>query len=312
MTGAPLPAGANAVAKHEDCRVAADGTVRLPPGGLQPGAGVMQRGASFAAGEIVLSAGKRISPIDMGMLAEVGRSSVLAAARPRVAVLATGNELVEVGVAPGPGQIVNSNGPMLLAWLEQLGAAATDLGIARDDPAGLEARMAAGLEHDVLLVSGGVSAGVMDLVPGVLERLGVRQVFHKIRMKPGKPLWFGVRVQDDRRTLVFGLPGNPVSTLASFVLFVKPALRALAGGGFVAEDIQLGVLAAEVSHRGPRPTYYPCVAKCVVGELNVEPLRWRGSSDLAALTRANALAVLPEGDYRLEAGRRVELVWLNR
>lgn len=314
MTGAPVPAGADAVVKHEDTKLLDESTVELPVGKIAAGAGIMRRGSSFHAGQQVLEAGRWLTPIDIGLLAEIGRDQVSVTPRPRVAVLATGNELVECGKPVTAGQIRNSNGPMLLAALEEMRVDAFDLGIGRDDRAALQSLIQQGLEQDVLLVTGGVSAGVMDLVPGVFAELGVVEVFHKVRMKPGKPLWFGVREGNARRTLVFGLPGNPVSTLVSLELFVKPALRALAGEEFTTQRTVRGVLTEEVNHRGGRPTYNPCqidFGRREAGKPVVEPLPWRGSADLAALTRANALAILPAGDYQLTAGQEVDVISLS-
>jgi molybdopterin molybdotransferase len=314
MTGAPVPDGADAVVKHEDTRLVDESTVELPAAKVAAGAGIMHRGSSFHAGQQVLEAGRWLTPVDIGLLAEIGRDRVPVTPPPRVAVLATGNELVECGQPVAAGQIRNSNGPMLLAALEEGRVETFDLGIARDDRDLLRGHIRQGLEADVLLVTGGVSAGVMDLVPGVLAELGVEEVFHKVRVKPGKPLWFGVREHDQRRTLVFGLPGNPVSTLVSLELFVKPALRVLAGEEFSPPRTVRGVLAAEVSHRGERPTYNPCridFGRREEGKPVVEPIAWRGSADLAALTRANALAVLPAGDYEYPAGQEVDVIALR-
>jgi molybdopterin molybdotransferase len=185
-----------------------------------------------------------------------------------------------------------------------------DLGVARDDPVDLRAKISGGLVCDVLLISGGVSAGVKDLVPDTLAELGVREHFHQVRVKPGKPLWFGVRESVDRRALVFGLPGNPVSTMVSFKLFVEPALAALAGAEFAAPATQRGMLAAKFKHRGGRPTYHPCRrVPDERGEQRIEPLNWQGSADLATLTRADCLAAFPAGDYELGAGAEIE--WLT-
>jgi molybdopterin molybdotransferase len=233
--------------------------------------------------------------------------------RPTVGVLPTGDELVEAHEATGPGQIRNSNGPMLLAAVRAAGALAVDLGVARDDPADLRAKITRGLECDVLLVSGGVSAGIKDLVPGVLAALGVVEKFHQVRVKPGKPLWFGVRESEGRRSFVFGLPGNPVSTMVSFKLFVEPALAALAGAEFSGPATQRAELAAKFKHRGGRPTYHPCRrVRDDAGDQRpmIEPLDWRGSADLATLTRADCLAVFPAGDYELAAGDAVEWIAL--
>ena len=313
MTGAPTPAGADVVIKHEDTKLIDDTTVRLPEGKPLPFAGVMRRGEAFSTGQQVLDAGKRLTPIDIALLAEIGKSNVQVVPRPRVAVLATGNELVPCGTPVGPGQITNSNSPYLLASLDQISASAIDLGICADDAAELRSRFAKGLEADMLLITGGVSAGVMDLVPGVLTELGVQQVFHKVKMKPGKPIWFGVYEQDGHRALVFGLPGNPVSALVGVELYVKPALRALGGEAFAPPSTTPGTLATEIGHKGPRPTYYPCridFGNRQQGRPAVTPLPWRGSADLAALTKANALVILPRGDYTYEPGQAVEVIAL--
>ncbi len=313
MTGAPTPDGADAVIKHEDTKLLNDSTVEIPAEPLKESAGIMRRGEAFHSGQQLLDAGKRLTPIDLALLAEIGQCSVRVIPRPRVAVLSTGNELVECGTAVGPGQITNSNGPLLQSTLQAVHAKPIDLGICRDDPDRLREAMSEGLEADILLVTGGVSAGVMDLVPGVLEELGVKQVFHKVKMKPGKPIWFGVREREDRRTLVFGLPGNPVSALVGMELFVKPALRALSGEVFAPPRTTPGVLTTEIGHKGGRPTYYPCSIDFEnrdSGRATVATLPWRGSADLAALTRANALVVLPDGDYVYEPGQEVEVIIL--
>lgn len=322
MTGAPIPDGADAIVKHEDipsideisAEISAEETViEMPKAGVSAGTGVLLRGAAFHEGQEVLTAGTFLSPIDIALLAEVGRPEVTVTPQPSVAVLPTGNELVECGQPVGAGQICNSNGPMLLALLEASGAQPIDLGIGRDETDALTKLMKKGLEADMLLVTGGVSAGVMDLVPGVLKDLGVKQVFHKVRMKPGKPVWFGEYEHQGRRKLVFGMPGNPVSTLVSFEIFVKPALRVLAGGEFVPPRPQRAVLTTSIGHRGKRPTYYPSqlhFGNRKKGLPTVETLPWRGSADLAALTRANALTILPEGDYELEVGSEVDVLTL--
>jgi len=311
MTGAPLPEGADAVVKWEECELLEEGAIRNPAASVKAGSCVLKRGASFRMGQVVLKAGKRVGPLDIALLAEIGQAEATAIPRPRVGVLPTGDELVQAGEPVGPGQICNSNGPMLLAALAAADATAVDLGVARDDPGDLREKISRGLECDVLLVSGGVSAGVKDLVPGVLAELGVVEQFHKVRVKPGKPLWFGVREDGKRRTLVFGLPGNPVSTLVSYRLFVLPALRTLAGEEFGPPAMERAVLARSLEHRGNRPTYFPCRR---VGNSSspprVEPLDWKGSADLATLTRADCLAALPAGDYRLEAGAEIDVLAL--
>jgi len=163
------------------------------------------------------------------------------------------------------------------------------------------------LEYDVLLLSGGVSAGVLDLVPGVLKSLGVREVFHKVQLKPGKPIWFGRPERDGRQTLVFGLPGNPVGSWVCFELFVRPALAKLAGRSETSGERTSAVLLTRVTQRGDRPTYFPAAYRQAESGPTVEPLAWQGSADLATLAQANALAILPPGDRVYAAGEHVEV-----
>ena len=165
---------------------------------------------NFAKGDVLFKRGHRVRPSDIGLLAEVGTYNVMTGQSPSIAVLPTGDELVDCQDLPGQGQIRNSNGPMLLAMANHLGSKTTDLGIGRDNPGDLRAAIASGLDHDMLVLSGGVSAGLLDLVPSILAEEGVVEVFHKVKVKPGKPIWFGVLKRDQRTTFVFGLPGNPV------------------------------------------------------------------------------------------------------
>lgn len=313
MTGAPVPAGAEAVVKWEDCRELAEDRIANPAAGIAAGHCILKQGTAFHRGETVLPAGKVLTPLDIALLAEIGQPRVAAVPRPTVGVLPTGNELIAADQPLAPGQIRNSNGPMLLASLAGAGVRAIDLGVARDEPAALRSAVERGLtECDVLLISGGVSAGVMDLVPGVLAALGVREVFHKLKMKPGKPLWFGVRDTDQRRQYVFGLPGNPVSTLVSFRLFVVPTLAALAGAPFAPPATKRCALSANYNHRGGRVTYHPCRTVDVASPLpQIEPLAWRGSADIKTLTQADCLGVFAAGDYQLAAGTEVDALPLN-
>ncbi len=317
MTGAPLPDGADAVVMVEQSqRIASQSSatgperVRLSPVKVvAPGQNIVRRAAALACGDRVLTAGHLLRPIELGMLAEVGRTEVLAIPRPRVAVLATGNELVPPNLKPAAAQIRNSNTPMLLAAAQAAGAEANSLGIARDETRDLEQRIAAGLEADILVLSGGVSAGVLDLVPATLDALGVEPVFHKIRIKPGKPLWFGVKRHADASsmTLVFGLPGNPASSLVGFELFVRPAIARLAGRSFQVEE-QFAQLTCEFTHRGERPTFYPASLLEQRGTAaSVTPLRSQGSGDLRVWAGANSLACFPAGDYTLRAHEQVRV-----
>ncbi len=196
MTGAPLPEGADAVVQVEHTRPVTGEMTRdeiaIETNRLTPGKNILKRGESTRQGDRVVSAGRQLRAQEIGALAELGKAEIAVIGRPRVAVLATGDELVPVGSVPGPGQIRNSNEAMLIAQLRQMGAAPHPLGVARDDPADLREKISRGLAYDVLLLSGGVSAGKLDLVPSVLAEAGVRQVFHKVKVKPGQPIWFGV------------------------------------------------------------------------------------------------------------------------
>ncbi|HVA48086.1 MAG TPA: gephyrin-like molybdotransferase Glp [Pirellulales bacterium] len=301
MTGAPLPAGADAVVMVERTEPIDASQVRISPQRIASGQNIVPRAASMRRGEMVLRAGHAVRPMEIGLLAEVGRHELLAFRRPRVAVLPTGNELVTPAEVPAAGQIRNSNGAMLLAAVRHAGGGPVDLGIGRDDRASLRRLMSEGLRSDVLLISGGVSAGVLDLVPGVLADLGVRQVFHKVNIKPGKPLWFGVDEAEGASKLVFGLPGNPVSTLVCFELFVRPALGAMAGHPFGPRATVLARLTAPFHHRGDRPTYYPAKVTATGDGDTVETLAWQGSGDLRTLASANALIHFAGGECRYSA-----------
>lgn len=314
MTGAPIPQGASAVVMVEYSEpFALDSSlprVRLATRPATEGQNIMRRASSMVRGQSVLSAGRMLRGIELGVLAEVGRAQVRCVPRPTLAVLATGNELVPAATIPSAGQIRNSNGPLLVAAAQMAGAAPLDLGIARDDVASLRQRIDQGLECDVLVISGGVSAGVLDLVPGVLAAAGVRQVFHKVNLKPGKPLWFGTFARPQGDTLVFGLPGNPVSSLVCFELFVRPAIGRLSMRGDTGLVEVAARLLVDYQHRGERPTYHPARLLDTQDGPTVEPLRWQGSGDLRTLVEANALACFPSGTALHRTGESIRTLRL--
>lgn len=309
MTGAPLPRGADAVVMVERSSQPSTEVVRLEEPRAKLGQNIVRRGTVMCKGDVVLAAGTSVTPAVVGLLAEAGCDRVLVSPRPRAAVLATGNELVPCDQIPQPGQIRNSNGPLLVASLRQSGAEAVDLGIARDDRDALREKIIQGLEADLLILSGGVSAGVLDLVPGVLAELGVREVFHKVSLKPGKPLWFGVSTSPAGIVKpVFGLPGNPVSTLVCFELFVRQALAQMAVGAATCVSTMTARLSEPFQHRGDRPTYWPgrCASlDAANADCEVSPLGWQGSGDLRALVAADCLICFPSGDRRYAAGDEV-------
>lgn len=309
MTGAPLPVGADAVVMVELAEVKNNQTVTFQIDSIAPEQHILRTGANFSCGQSLFDAGHRVRPTDVGLLAEVGVNQALVGGLPTIAVLPTGDELVPCDQTPGPGQIRNSNGPMLLAMIAESGLMATDLGIGRDNEEDLTAKIKTGLQHDVLILSGGVSAGQKDLVPGILSSLGVKEVFHKVKVKPGKPIWFGVRQTangDEKPTIVFGLPGNPVSSLAGYQLFVRTCLKILAGGGTESSRPQQATLSRDHQTRGNRPTYWP--GRMLVDDKcnrSVEPLIWNGSSDLLALGRADGLIYFCVDQHDHVAGKQV-------
>ena len=323
MTGAPVPDGATAVVPVEKSELLDPKTVRL---GWEPpkGAHIMLQGSSMQTGQQVLTAGTQLRAIEIAILAEVGCSAVPVFPKPRVAVLATGNELTPVERRPGPGQIRNSGGPLLRSAVSQAGAIPIELPVCRDEIEPLTEAIKQGLQAEVLLVAGGVSAGMKDLVPAALTQAGVQQVFHKVAMKPGKPIWFGIVQPTEgndakpaaRPKLVFGMPGNPVSGLVGFHLFVKPALDVLAGRSpQMALPLVRGRMAESHSHRGGREMYRPARAvfsSRLKTELpRVEMTDWQGSADVAGLATANCLLHLPATPLELSAGDEVDFLPLG-
>lgn len=299
MTGAPIPAGADAVVPIEKTRTPADNQVELLDK-LSPGLNILPRAREMRRGEVVLRSGLLLAPHDIGILATVGRPAVETLPRPQVAVLSTGDEVVEADQVPGPSQIRNSNGPMVVAQAARAGAMPRYLGIARDQLDSLRALVSEGLQSPMLVLSGGVSAGKLDLVPGVLQELGVEAHFHKVEMKPGKPVFFGTRGE----TLVFGLPGNPVGALVCFELFVRPALRRLMGRANAGPPVVSAALAEDFTYKTDRPTYYPAKLESDDSGWRIRPVAWFGSADLRALSGTNALVLLPAGNHVHPAGQR--------
>jgi molybdopterin molybdotransferase len=308
MTGAPMPPGADAVVIVEQTRMLDDGRVLVEDRPPRPGQNVLPRGREMRRGERVLAAGAVLRPQEFGLLATVGRTAARVVPAPRVALLTTGDEVVDAAQTPGPGQIRNSNGPMLVAQTTRAGGLARSLGIARDRLDSLRPLVAEGLQVHVLLLSGGVSAGKLDLVPGVLQEAGVTAHFHKVEMKPGKPVFFGTTMAG---TLVFGLPGNPVSSFVCFELFVRPALQRLLGHADAGSKTVRAALAEDFPYRTDRPTYHPAWLEATEGGWAVRAVPWFGSPDLRGLTRANALVLFPAGDHQHRAGTRFDVLRLD-
>lgn len=313
MTGAPMPAGADAVAMLEHVERAGSQVRLLPPRTLAPGENFVARGVQARAGDVLLPAGARLGPAQIALAAACGCVTVAVYAQPRVAILATGDELVPVEVVPGPGQIRNSNVPMLAALVAAAGGLPCVLPSAADSPKALDSALQAALDADLLLISGGVSAGTHDLVEPALARLGARFHFTGIRIQPGKPLVFGEVPRAAGVLPFFGLPGNPISSATTFHLFAAPVLAALCG----AQQIGPHFVAAQLAQPTDRKTkpgltrFLP--AHCNFAQLGgalpqVTAVPWHGSGDLPAFARANCFLVVPEQDASLDASTLVRIL----
>lgn len=309
MTGAPIPAGADLVVKIEETSPDGD-RVRITTKSIAPGTNILRRGTSVRAGDVVLNAGMTLNGSRIGALAELGRAEVRVHRHPTVAVLATGDELVPIVETPGPGQIRNSNEAMLVAQLQAAGTIPVPLGIARDNRDDLRAKIQQGLRCDMLVLSGGVSAGTLDLVPSELTAAGVCEVFHKVELKPGKPVWFGVRkpVEDSDACYVFGLPGNPVSSLVCCELFVRTAIRRLMGEQPPKPRPIPARLEHDYSARADRPTYHPAKLTWTSEGAVVKLVPWHGSSDLCGTVAANSMAFLSGEAKNYRAGEVLEVI----
>jgi molybdopterin molybdotransferase len=307
MTGAPVPEGADAVQMVEQSRESPEGIVLLQS--LVPGQNVTPQGAEVRRGDVVLRSGTRLDPAAVAVAATVGKTRLRVGRRPTVSIAATGDELVAPSETPGPGQIRNSNGFSLMAQCRSVGIDARSLGVAQDSEASLRTFIRRGLETDVLLLSGGVSMGRYDLVEKVLSELGVELLVDAVALKPGKPLVFGV---GDDGKLVFGLPGNPVSTMVTFELFVRTAIARLEGAANPVREILQARLVDSLANRGPRRAYLPGWLRAGdEGELVAEPIPTKGSADIVAFSKANALLIVPEDQDRLESGDPVSVYPLD-
>lgn len=309
-TGAELPGDCDAVVMVEKSR--RDGDAAALDDAPKPGQHVCHRGEDLAVGENALRAGRRLTPVDLAVLAAVGADPVAVRPRVRLGLVTTGDELVPASQRPARGQIREGNTLYLAAAAALAGAEVVNLGIVRDDPDELIARF----EHlfatcTAVMTTGGVSMGRYDLVGAAFERCGVRPILHKIAIKPGKPLWFGMRGD----VPVFGLPGNPVSCLVGFETFVRPALSKMEGADASerAAPLRRGRWAGAPTKENPRQQHLPVrVEPGADGVDALRPLEWTSSADIVELTRAQALAIVEAGAvvapgelvaYRLLAGR---------
>ena len=304
-TGGVVPEGADAVIPFEYV-VEHDNNIEIAEP-VARGANVRPRGGDVRAGEPVVEAGTRLGPAQLGALAAAGIAEVPCRAQPRAAVLATGTELRRPGEPLGPGEIYEANGLILASQLASAGALVERLAAVADDEDAHREALARGLEHDVLVTSGGVSVGPHDLVRRIEAELGVDEVFWRVAVKPGKPVSFGVRGS----TLVFGLPGNPVSSLVGFELFVRPAVLALQGHGDPMPRFEPGRLGADVKRNPHRDELVRARSRASDdGTLVLDPLGGQESHMIARAAGADALVLLPRGKGRLAAGAPVRYLRL--
>jgi len=305
MTGAPLPDAADAVVMVEDTEPSDRGIVVRRA--VRPGDNIGLAGEDLKKGETALERGVLLGPAEIGMLAAANLSRVPVVRRPEVAVIATGDEIVEPGAKKRRGQIRNSNGPALAAMAVRAGAVARYLGIARDRSAVLAAKLARARSADVVVLSGGVSVGDHDLVKEELRAAGVRPVFWRVRIKPGKPVFFGRR----GRQLVFGLPGNPTSAMVTFLLFVEPALAGMLGRAGPGPITIPAVLAEDIAVKPGRTQFLRGLVVARGPVLKVAPYGDQRSGVLRSMVRGRVLIVVPADAARLEAGREVEVLFMD-
>jgi molybdopterin molybdotransferase len=320
MTGAPVPSGADAVIMIEHVETGgspSERTVRLlPPRTVEKGENIVAQGAQARKGHKVLPAGSAMGAAQIALAATCGYAELQVFVRPRVAILATGDELVPVHATPAPGQIRNSNAPMLAAMVAAAGGVPWILPAARDTDKALDSALAKAAKADLLLITGGVSAGKFDLVEPALARSGARFHFTGVRIQPGKPAVFGERPRAGEyangkpRSMqwFFGLPGNPVSSAATFLLFAAPVLGALSGRLVSGPRFALARLAADVKNKPGLTRFLPAACDFASPEPQVALVPWQGSGDQAAMARSNCFLVVPEDTHRLHAGEAVRIL----
>jgi molybdopterin molybdotransferase len=298
-TGGEVPEGADAVVPVEAV-VTTDNSVELADA-IDPGTNVRPRGGDVGAGELVVPAGERLGPAQIGALAAAGVADVVCARRPRAAVLATGTELRPPGEPLAPGEIYEANSFLLAAALADAGAVVERLPVAADDEAAHRLALEHALEADVVVTSGGVSVGPHDLVRGIEAELGVEEVFWRVAVKPGKPVSFGVR----DGTLVFGLPGNPVSTLVGHELFVRPAVLALQGARAPGPVFRPGRLGSSLRRDAARDQLVRARSRAEGDSVLLDPLTGQESHMIVRAAGADALVLVPRGEGELAEGSPV-------
>ncbi|MFY9559747.1 MAG: gephyrin-like molybdotransferase Glp [Terriglobales bacterium] len=312
MTGAPLPPGADAVVMVE--YTSQTGSSVEIKRSVKSGENFVPRGAEAHQGQLLLDRGKRLDHAAIAIAASVGQSRLQVFRKPRIAVISTGDEIVEIDKTPGPAQIRNSNTYSLAAQIQNAGGEPVPLRIAPDERVRLRALIEGGLDSDLLLLAGGVSMGKYDLVEQVLGELKAEFYFTGAQIQPGRPVVFGqctqcrTRVSDPHQTYFFGLPGNPVSTMVTFELFVRPMIQALTGSKPQPLIFLKARLKSDVRTKTGLRRFLPAVLSGEFENAEVELARWQGSGDVAALAGANCYLVVPPDREQIAAGELVSLL----
>jgi molybdopterin molybdotransferase len=306
MTGAPVPPGADAVQMIEQCRLSISERKVTILSAVKARDNIAPRGCEAKVGNRVLETGHVIGPAEIAAMATFGYSSIEVCRKPSVAILATGDELVEFDQMPRPDQIRNSNAYCLAAQLNLLGIEPDYLGIARDDKEDLRKKMLSGLERDVLIITGGVSMGEYDFVREVFQDIELEVLFSKVAIKPGKPTVFARR----GNKLVFGLPGNPISALITFECFVRPVLGRICGMKHPELPRMKGLLLSDVKQSLGRTAFLPAWVAWEEDRWKVDPLLWKSSADVSGFTGANATFIFPKNRDFLKRGEIVEIMLL--
>ena len=304
MTGAPVPGGADAVVMVEQTHGGAESATVVVERTATEGMNFVPRGSESHKGDVLLKPPARIGDAETAVAAQVGCEELRVFRKARVAILSTGSEVVEVSAQPREFEIRNSNAASLAAQVEFAGGEAVALGNAPDDTAKLRGSMERGLREDILVISGGVSAGKYDLVEPVLRELGAEFFFDSVSIRPGRPVVFGIC----QGKPVFGLPGNPVSTMVTFELFVTPALDLVGGAEPRALPLLKAKLTDAVEQRAPLTHFLPALLKWSVSGATVSALPWEGSGDIVTVARGNCFLVVPQAQLKLAAGEWVDVL----
>ncbi len=304
MTGAPVPNGADAVVRVEDTKQTGNTVAIMKPGKL--GDNIRLKGEDIQLGNLVIAANTRVRPAEIGMLATAGHVWASVYQKPTISVLATGDELAEPGETLNPEKIINSNTFSIAAQTTEAGGQAVIIKAAKDNKTDLEAKIKEALKADIAIIIGGVSLGRYDFVKEVLQELGCQIKFWRVKMRPGHPMTFGFLSNSDKKTLLFGLPGNPVSCMVSFYQFTLPAIRKMQG---LTQDLTLphveAILEQGITHRPGRRHFARAITLYRDGHYHVRVAENQGSGLLSSMTQANSFAILPEDRDHFEKGEHI-------